>query len=96
LAIAPAGSTGGYLIASSQGDYAYTLYRLRDGRYLGRFRIADGTVDGVQETDGLELALGNFGPDYPGGLLVVQDGDNNPETQNFKYLSWADVLKALF
>jgi 3-phytase len=95
LAIAPAGGSGGYLLASSQGDYAYTLYRLRDGRYLGRFRIADDTIDGVQETDGLELVLGDFGPDYPGGLLVVQDGDNAPETQNFKYVAWADVLKAL-
>ena len=95
LAIAPLGKGGGYLIASSQGDYAYTLYRLKDGRYLGRFRISDGIVDGVQETDGLEMALGDFGPDYPGGLFVVQDGDNAPETQNFKYVAWADVLKAL-
>lgn len=95
LAIAPSGKSGGYLLASSQGDYAYTLYALRDGRYLGRFRIAAGAVDAVQETDGLELALGDFGSDYPGGLLVVQDGDNAPETQNFKYVAWADVLKAL-
>ena len=95
LAIAPSGKSGGYLLASSQGDYAYALYRLRDGRYLGRFRIADGSIDGVQETDGLELALGDFGPDYPGGLMVVQDGDNAPETQNFKYVAWAEVLKAL-
>jgi 3-phytase len=97
LAIAPSGRNGGYLLASSQGDYAYTVYRLRDGGYIGRFRIGDGpSVDGVQETDGLELALGDFGPDYPAGMLVVQDGDNSPETQNFKFVSWADVLKVLF
>ena len=53
-------------------------------------------MDGVQETDGLDVALGNFGPQYPAGLLVVQDGDNAPATQNFKYISWADVLKSLF
>jgi 3-phytase len=25
----------------------------------------------------------------------VQDGDNAPETQNFKYASWADIVAAL-
>ena len=39
--------------------------------------------------------LGDFGPEFPRGLLVVQDGDNLPETQNFKLLSWADVVEAL-
>ncbi len=95
LAIVPMGTNSGYLLASSQGDNAYALYDLKDGRFRSRFRIADGIVDGVQETDGLDLAPGNFGSNYPGGLMVVQDGDNSPETQNFKLVSWADVLKAL-
>ena len=55
----------------------------------------DGKVDGVQETDGIELMLGDFGPGFPAGLLVVQDGDNRPATQNFKLVSWADVVAAL-
>nr|WP_163956557.1 phytase [Sphingomonas insulae] len=95
LALAPAGRTGGYLVASSQGDNAYTLYRLPNATYAGRFRIGGGSIDGTSDTDGIELALGDFGPDYPKGLFVAQDGDNAPETQNFKYVSWAKVLKAL-
>ncbi len=95
LALAPKGKTGGYLVVSSQGDNAYTLYRLADMTYAGRFRIGGGKIDGTSETDGIELALGNFGPDYPKGLFVAQDGDNAPDTQNFKYVSWAKIVKAL-
>nr|WP_276589291.1 phytase [Sphingomonas sp. GM_Shp_2] len=95
LALAPQGRNGGYLVASSQGDNAYTLYRLPGVTYAGRFRIDGGPIDGTSETDGIELALGDFGPDYPRGLFVAQDGDNAPETQNFKYVSWEKILKAL-
>jgi 3-phytase len=96
LALAPDGATGGYLIASSQGDNAYTLYALPDGKFAGRFRITDGpSIDGTFETDGIELALGDFGPMFKGGLFVAQDGDNAPETQNFKLASWRDVLAAI-
>lgn len=95
LALAPKGAKGGYLIVSSQGDNAYTLYRLADMTYAGRFRIGGGAIDGTSDTDGIELALGDFGPDYPKGLFVAQDGDNAPDTQNFKYVSWAKIVKAL-
>ena len=95
LALAPSGRKGGYLVVSSQGDNAYTLYRLPALTYAGRFRIAGGPIDGTSDTDGIDLMLGNFGPAYPQGLFVAQDGDNAPETQNFKYVSWAAVRKAL-
>lgn len=95
LALAPKGRTGGYLVASSQGDSAYTLYRLPAVTYAGRFRIGGGAIDGTSDTDGIELALGDFGPAYPQGLFVAQDGDNAPDTQNFKYVSWAKVKAAL-
>ncbi|MEG3092900.1 phytase [Sphingomonas sp. PB1R3] len=95
LALAPRGAKGGYLVVSSQGDNAYTLYRLPGMTYAGRFRIGGGAIDGTSDTDGIELALGDFGPDYPQGLFVAQDGDNAPATQNFKYVSWAKVKAAL-
>ncbi|WP_341209728.1 phytase [uncultured Sphingomonas sp.] len=95
LALAPRGRSGGFLVVSSQGDNKYTLYRLPDVTFAGYFRIGGGTIDGTSDTDGIELALGDFGPDYPAGLFVAQDGDNAPDTQNFKYVSWTKVLKAL-
>lgn len=95
LALAPAGQDGGYLVASSQGDNAYAVFALPDMSPRGRFRVATGALGGAEETDGIELALGSFGPDYPQGLLVVQDGHNAPAPQNFKLVSWADVIAAL-
>ena len=95
LALAPAGRTGGYLVVSSQGDNAYTLYRLPGVTYAGRFRIAGGAIDGTSDTDGIELMLGDFGPRFRQGLFVAQDGDNAPATQNFKYVDWAAVTRAL-
>jgi 3-phytase len=95
VALAPIGTDGGYVIVSSQGDNAYAVYKLPEANYVGRFRINDGAIDGVQETDGIELMLGDFGPDFPGGLFVVQDGDNMPETQNFKFVDWAEIKRAL-
>lgn len=95
LTLASDGADGGWLIASSQGDNAYALYRLPDMAPAGRFRIVAGKHGATEETDGIALALGDFGPDYPGGLFVAQDGVNPPKAQNFKYVAWADVLAAI-
>jgi len=97
LALAPEGDKdGGYLIVSSQGDHAYALYRLSDDSYVGRFRITAGdSIGSTEETDGIDFVPGDFGPDYPGGLFVAQDGYNPPYAQNFKYVAWADIKAAL-
>lgn len=95
LAIAPAGTDGGYLIASSQGDNAYAVYELPSMKPLGRFRVAVGNFGSTEGTDGIELALGDFGPNFRGGLFVVQDGDNAPLAQNFKLVAWQDAVSAL-
>jgi 3-phytase len=99
-----ASSDQGYLIASSQGNFTYVVYdRAAPHAYRGTFQIVDNTdlkIDGVQETDGLDVVAAPLGPDYPVGMLVVQDGYNkNPDgsdaNQNFKYVSWADIAAAL-
>lgn len=95
VAVAPEGARGGYVIVSSQGDNAYSVYRLSDDSYVGRFRINAGAFGGTDETDGIEVAVGDFGPQFPGGLFIAQDGVNPPSAQNFKLVAWADIKAAL-
>ncbi|MEO0642654.1 MAG: phytase [Pseudomonadota bacterium] len=95
LALAPEGEDGGYLVASSQGDNAYAVYRLPDMQPIGRFRIAAGAFGATEETDGIELDPRSFGPEFPGGLFVAQDGVNPPNAQNFKLVGWDEILRAL-
>lgn len=84
-----------WLVASSQGDNAFAVFELPAMIARGRFAIKSGAVGGAEETDGIELVGGSFGPGFPDGLLVVQDGHNQPAAQNFKLVSWAAVRSAL-
>ncbi len=95
LALVPEGAEGGWLYASSQGDNAYARFRLPDLAPAGRFRIAKGRVGSTEETDGIEAMRGDFGPDFPGGLFVAQDGVNETGAQNFKLVPLADIEGAL-
>lgn len=94
LALAPQGKRGGFLVASSQGDNAYALYRLPDMTPVGRFRIVAGRYGATEETDGIALVTGDFGPGLGGGLFVAQDGVNGT-AQNFKLVSWAAIQEAV-
>lgn len=81
------------LIASSQGDSRYAVYDVPSTEHLVSFSIAgDERVDGVSETDGLDVTPVAL-PGYPHGLLVVQDDRNEKPAanQNFKLISWQDV-----
>ena len=95
LALAANGRNGGWLIASSQGDNSYSVFRLPDMSYAGRFRIAKGTFGATEETDGIDLWIGDFGAKYPAGLFVAQDGENGSLAQNFKLVSWEAIEKGL-
>lgn len=101
LAIFPTGDTTGYLIASSQGNNTYAVFeRSGNNRYLGSFAIGDNTlngVDGTAETDGLDVTAQNLGSPFENGMLVVQDGFNldgqgKSTSQNFKLVSWKNIL----
>nr|WP_255352438.1 phytase [Novosphingobium sp. AAP83] len=95
LALAPEGAGGGWLVASSQGDNAYVLLDLNTAKAGKRFRIAAGQYGATSDTDGIELALGDFGPAYRAGLFVAQDGNNAPAAQNFKLVDWSKVVVKL-
>lgn len=88
----------GYLIASSQGNFSYAVFdRMGDNDYLGSFKIeAAGNVDGVEETDGLDIVSDSLSSDFPKGIIVLQDGFNyvgkDLEPQNFKYVSWTELV----
>jgi 3-phytase len=96
------GSGGrGYIVLSNQGADNYAVYRREgDNAFVGLFHIvADAVrgIDGVSETDGLDVTSAPLGARFPDGLLVVQDGRNlSPrERQNFKFVSWRAVAEAL-
>lgn len=99
MAIYRTGDGAGYLIVSSQGDNSFAVYeRSAENRFLGRFRVGAGAAsDGAEETDGLEATSAALGPDFPAGLLIVQDGFNEPRgsKQNFKMVDWRAVRAAL-
>ncbi|WOI53085.1 phytase [Parvularcula sp. LCG005] len=98
LAIWKGDELGGYLVASVQGASQFAVFRRDGSRYLGSFAIDSGTgVDGVSGTDGIEISSAVVTEDFPKGLMVGQDDVNTDpaETQNFKFVSFADVIDAI-
>ncbi|MEV4627908.1 phytase [Micromonospora sp. NPDC049523] len=101
LTIHRTGRLDGTLVVSSQGDDTFFTYDRRTNRPVGRFVVADtlragvSVIDGVQECDGASVVSTPL-PGFPGGLLVVHDGQNTPEVvdgdgevranTNFKFL----------
>ncbi|MBT9314567.1 phytase [Leptothoe spongobia] len=102
----------GYLLANSQGDSSYAVFS-REGtnEYLGSFVVGDGVneggdIDQVNESDGLDVINVPVGSAFPNGLLVLQDGANDPQnvveddeelennSTNFKFVPWESVAGA--
>jgi 3-phytase len=75
----------GHLIASSQGDSSFAVYR--DDRFVGRFRVQDnGDVDAVSRTDGIAASTEL-------DLLIVHDAENDGGTSsNYKFVRLSEVF----
>lgn len=98
----------GYLLASSQGNSTYAVFtRGITNTYLGSFVIGDsGPIDQANESDGADVMNVPLGSRFPSGLLVVQDGANDPQvvaeddeelenrSTNFKFVPWESVANA--
>ena len=91
----------GYLLVSDQGVDRFNVYRRGgDNAFLGAFRIvadAAAGIDGVSETDGIDVTSANLGPAFPHGVFIAQDGRNiaPAERQNFKFVPWERVAAVM-
>ncbi len=88
----------GYLIASSQGNSTIAVYtRESSNTFLASFNIvANGTIDAVSDTDGLDVTNFPLGGGFANGLFVAHDSSNSGGTaSNYKYVPWQSVASAL-
>jgi len=91
----------GYLVVSSQGNNSYAVFRREgDNAYVGSFAVTangENGVDGISETDGLDVTSASLGAGLENGAFVAQDGRNiaPPERQNFKLVPWSVIAEKL-
>jgi hypothetical protein len=91
------GDGTGYLLASSQGSNEFVIYR-REGSndYIGTFKIVSGGgIDGVTDTDGIDVTNVALGSSFPSGVFVAQDGSQSGANQNFKLVPWEVIAQAM-
>jgi len=98
--IGAANNQKGYLLASEQGENSFAILERydQDGdgnlyEFLCRFDIDAGNgIDGISDTDGIGVISSRLGDSFPDGLFVAQDGSNDSGGQNYKFVSWADIV----
>ncbi len=98
LSIAYGADESGYLFVSSQGDSTIAIYdRARNNSFVKKVTVvANGDIDAVTGTDGLDVTSLNVGPQFEDGLLVVHDDDNSGgSTSNLKYVPLASVVEII-
>jgi len=91
LALAVGTGNSRWLVASSQGNSSFAVYRRSGGNeYVNSFAIKGGDdIDAVEETDGIDVTTRELGDVFPNGLLVAQDGSDDGGRTNFKLVRLA-------
>lgn len=96
LALLEYAEEGGYLLVSDADAGLFHAYALPELQYAATFAIpaVDQGVDGVGESEGLAVTGVALSDDYPEGLLLVADEENDAARSNYKLLSWQAVAAA--
>lgn len=83
----------GLIFISIQGNNAYGIVDRKSKKFLGGFRIGNfNGIDAVSDTDGIDLST--FSSElFPQGIFIAQDGDNNTENQNYKFVDLGQILR---
>jgi 3-phytase len=88
MALAKGPGNTGYIVVSVQGKSKFALYDRQTNDFLRTFSIgANGNIDSVQQTDGIDISTSNLGPGFEHGVLVAHDGENSgSSTSNLKFV----------
>jgi myo-inositol-hexaphosphate 3-phosphohydrolase len=98
LAIVSQPGGDGYLLASSQGDDSFVVYRRNPPwDFVRKFKVETGqAADRCSRTDGIDALAADLGPAFPKGVFSCQDHINDPPgsqgNQNFKLVRLEKVL----
>ena len=85
----------GYIIVSIQGSNSFGIIDRKTKKILSVFRIiSNKNIDEVSDTDGIDLAKLSSNK-FPKGLFVAQDGYNENQNQNFKFVDLTSILNSL-
>ena len=83
----------GQLIASIQGSNGYLILDRQTLAPIQFFRIiANKSIDGTTETDGIDVSTISTSL-FPKGFFIAQDDDNDGLNQNFKIVDWQKIMK---
>ena len=95
MAIAYGANGSGYLFVSSQGNSTFAVYdRGGANRFVKSFGVlANGRIDAVSGTDGLDVTSYGVGPGFEKGMLVAHDESNSGSpTSNLKYVPLDQIV----